>query len=81
MSRRTISQHEMDRRLLVAKAVSTVYDAMMAATEVNGELSGIEWLSVLNTVTTRILGTETVREWTGSCVECASKASEGDLSC
>jgi hypothetical protein len=60
---RTVTNHEMDRRKLVANAQSSITNAMSAVTETYGELTVLEWLSVLSTAAERVLRVGLSDEW------------------
>jgi hypothetical protein len=53
----------MERRTLVARAGSAIYDAMIAFSEANDELTGWEWMRAFSHVQDRFIGLELTREW------------------
>lgn len=59
---RTISDYEMERRRLMAKARMAVDDAIAKVTEEH-ELTVSEWLQVLSEIQGRMIGLALVEEW------------------
>ena len=52
---RTITQHEIERRTLVAKAQQAITDASYTFTREHAELTSVEWMMVYNESSARML--------------------------
>lgn len=61
---RTISDAEMERRKIVAKASSAITDTMDRVTQATGALSAVEWVSVLLRAADRVNSMQLLDEWT-----------------
>lgn len=59
-----ISEHEMERRKMVARAGSYLLDAMMSFTSECGELTAAEWIKAVNdAIINRVIAQELRDQW------------------
>jgi hypothetical protein len=65
MSRRVVTDAEMEARLRRARAVERIWDTITTVTGDHGELTGWEWAWALNEVHGRVIAIELDRERTG----------------
>lgn len=59
----TITDHEMERRRLVAIAGRFLVDAMDAFTTEHGELSAMEWMKATQSMVQRLIAEQLADEW------------------
>lgn len=59
-----ITEHEMTRRKMVARAGSDLLDAMISFTDECGELTACEWIQAVNeAIVRRVLAQELRDQW------------------